>query len=156
MSVVYDSSRPELDEARRAWPGVRFVFQGGFLSVHSHLLLSTWLNELVLFFAHHQYWTRRGAHDALGRAADAKMPPARVSMGGDDDQIDVKVPGGLGDLVRRVADAHEGSNRMRAVCVRFGRQRGEIFFRHRELIFISEYFDGERRANHGGCRLDHV
>ena len=88
-------------------PVVRFVFQNEFLSAYSQLLLSTWLNEFVLFFAHDEDRARRGAHDALCRAANTKMPPTRIAVRGDDDQIDVKILGGLGDLVRRMPDAHE-------------------------------------------------
>ena len=45
---------------------------------------------------------------------------------------------------------------MRAVGMRLGRKRGQIFFCRREFIFIGEYFDGERRADHGRRRFDDV
>jgi hypothetical protein len=51
-----------------------------FATCFSQLLLSTWLNELVFFFADDEYWTRRGAHDSLSRAADAQMPPTGIAV----------------------------------------------------------------------------
>src|SRR5436190_2600961 len=108
MSVVYDSSRPEKDETRRAYLVAQLVFRGAFLSAHSQLLLSTWLNKLVLFFSDHEDGTRGGTHDALGCAADAQMPPTRIAMGPDHDKIDVQLLGPFGDLVRGMPRAHRG------------------------------------------------
>src|SRR5678815_2346654 len=106
MSLVYDSSRPKKDERQRACPVVRFVFQNEFLTAYSQLLLSTWLNELMLFFAHDEYWTRCGAHDSLSRAADAQMPPTAIAVGRDHDKIDVQILGRFGDLVGCMPTAH--------------------------------------------------
>src|SRR5262249_4515971 len=103
MSVAYDSSRPELDEARRAWPAVRFVFHA-HLAAHSQA--PPILNKFVLFFSDDEDGTRRGAHDALGRAADAKMSPAGVAVGRDHDKIDVHLLGRFGDLVGCMPDTH--------------------------------------------------
>src|SRR5678815_1049847 len=99
MSLVYDSSLPKKDERQRACPVVRFVFQNEFLSAYSQLLLSTWLNKLVFFFADDEYWTRRSAHDSFSRAADAQLPPTGIAVGRDHDKIDVQILGRFGDLV---------------------------------------------------------
>src|SRR5262249_6353902 len=137
--------------------GQRFglYFRIGFKS-RIHKSPVSWLNELVLLCADYEHRTWRGAHDPLGRATDAQMPPACIAVGGDDDEIDIELLGGLGDLVRRMPDPYERTNRMCAVTVRLGREHGQILFCRRKLIFIGEYFDGERRANHGGYRFDDV
>ncbi len=85
---------------------VRFVFQNEFLSAYSQLLLSTWLNEVVFFFADDEDWTRRGAHDSLSRAADAQMPPTGIAVGRDHDKIDVQILGRFGNLVGGMPTAH--------------------------------------------------
>ena len=77
-----------------------------FATCFSQLLISTWLNELVFFFADDEYWTRRGAHDSLSRAADAQMPPTGIAVGRDHDKIDLQILGRFGDLVGGMPSAH--------------------------------------------------
>src|SRR5436190_17937985 len=36
--------------------------------------------------------------------------------------------------------------------VRLGREHGQVFFRHRELVFFRKWFDGERCANYRGSQ----
>ena len=65
----------------------------------------------------------------------------------DDDQIHIEVLGSFGDLVRSMPDADRGINRIRAVGVPLGRERCQISFRNRELVFsVWKSFDGKRRA----------
>ena len=45
-------------------------------------------------------------HDSLGRAADTEVPPTGIAVGGDDDKIDVQVPGHFVDLVGCMPSAH--------------------------------------------------
>ena len=101
--TVHGSFRPKRDEGPRASPLARFYFNVFYFPRHS--CPPAWLNEFMFFFANDEYWTGRGAHDSLSRAADTQMSPTGVAVGGDHDQIDVKILGSFGDFVRRMSDA---------------------------------------------------
>ena len=61
----------------------------------------------MFLFADDEYRAGRCAHNTLSRTADTKVPPTSVAVGGDDDQINVKILGGPDDLVRRMPDANK-------------------------------------------------
>ena len=80
----------------------------------------------MLLFADDQNRARRATNDAFRRAADAKMPPAGVTVSGHDDKIDIQITGGLHDFVRRMAGSDCCGDVIRGVPARRGGESGQI------------------------------
>ena len=87
----------------------------------------------MFFFANNEYRTRCRAHDALGCAADAKMLPAGVAVGRDDDQVGVAFLRKLNNFVRRHAgpDCRPDAGNVSVADV--SRNRTQSFFRARKI-----------------------
>jgi hypothetical protein len=80
---------------RGHWFNHYFAFSFGF---HFVFLRS---NEFMFLLPNDENGARRGAHDPLRGAANAKMFPPGVAMSGDHDEIDIVVPRDLNDFVCR-------------------------------------------------------
>src|ERR1700731_3257574 len=96
--------------ARNGWSATRvaigsssvfLVFVGGsssvFIGSPGYFFSS---NEFVFFLTGYEHGTRRGSHHSLGGAADRKMFPAGVTVGGDNDKIDIARFGRFHDFMR--------------------------------------------------------
>ena len=71
----------------------------------SRLVLPT--DEFMFLLAYRQHWTGRVADDPLRRAAQDRVSQPRVTVRGDDNQIDFECTSRIGDFAKRSASSHE-------------------------------------------------